>query len=891
MSAIRGFLHRLRVLVNPDAYAREVEREIRFHIDLETMQRRGVGLGEVSAEVAARKQFGNVTRVREEVRRMSGVELMDRIKQDVGYAWRGLRNAPGFTAAIVLTLGLGLGVNAAMFTFLDRVFVKPPAAVERPEEVRRLYYDQQMRRVEEGRIASTVMRYPHIREIARHAEGGSVGVFTSFRDSVALTVGANVVPARRTLANTAYFTVLGVRLTLGRYFDAQEDRIETPANVAVISHSLWKRGFAGDPKVIGTTIRIQDRPITIIGVAAEGFLGIDLDRSDIWMPISHYNTAPQTVPAWYDTYRNNFSTLMRFQSANDERRFLEPATRAYQNVRIPRYGFDTTGVLRTGPLVAAAGPGSRDKEVSISLRLGGVALIVLLIAIANVSNLLLVRATRRTREIAVRRALGVSRGRLFEQLFTETALLALLAGGVSILLAFWVGAALRGLLLPRVSWATGPVDLRTSLFALSATLVVGVLVGIAPALSAWRTDVISALKAGSKSGAYRRSGLRSALLIAQAALSIVLLVGAGLFVRSLHNVQRIDLGYDADRVMIASASAQKRDITAEVDRAMPALLKRVAAIPGVEAVGSASMGPMRGSQSTPLFLPGHDSVPKVAGQRGAWFVNVTPGYFEASGLRILAGRAFSEQDDAGVVVNEAMAAGWWPGESAIGKCFVRGSRTAACVPVIGVVENVHTMSIMEKDREAWYYQAESDSSSRRDELVIRADPARHPAIAKIVTDEIKSMVPAATQVRVRSMLTDLEPELRPWQLGAKLFTAMGLLALLVASIGVYSVIAYAVSQRANEMGIRVALGAQLGDITRLVMGEGLRTVAIGIGIGIALALAAGKLVASLLYGISPRDPLTMFAAALVLGAIGLVASVIPALRAARVNPVNALRAE
>lgn len=884
---LRGLLHRLRVLIAPASYAREVDEEIRLHLELDAMQARTAGLSAADAESLARKQFGNVTYVREEVRRMSGMELIDRVRQDLGYALRGLGRTPGFTLAVVLTLGLGLGVNAAMFTFLDRVFVKPPAALVRPDEVRRIYADMQLRD-EPDRIASSVFRYPHIREIARSVDSTTrIGVFTSFRDSVSITAGSRVVSARRTLANTAYFTVLGIRPLLGRYFDALEDRIETPASVAVISHSLWKRAFDSDPRAIGSVIRVRNRPITVVGVAGEGFAGIDLDRSDLWMPISHYNTDPPATPAWYDSYRNNFALVMRFENAAAEQRFVDVATRVYQKVRIPRYGFDTTGHLRTGPILAAVGPERKDKEISISLRLGGVALIVLLISIANVSNLLLLRTTRRGREIAIRRALGVSRWRLLGQLVTESMVLAALSGVVSIVLTVWAGSALRGLLLPRVSWSTGVVDLRAVGFAAMAALIVGMVVGLAPAFQAWRPDVIASLKAGSKSGAYRRSRLRSALLVAQAALSVVLLVGAGLFVRSLRNVEAIDLGYDAARILTATATAENRDFSSEVSAVMPALLQRIAAIDGVESVASASVGPMRGHGVEPHSLPGRDSLPKVGGERGASFINVSAAYFRASGMRVLEGRTFSDADPSGLVVGEALAKAWWPTESAVGKCITTGQKTGPCVPVIGVVESVHSMGLFRGQMAQYYVSRPGD----REVVVIRAEPALHARISKVVSDEMQRLVPQAEQIRMRSLMTDLEPEFRPWRLGATLFTAMGLLSLLVASIGMYSVIAYAVSQRTNEMGIRIAMGAQMADIARLVIGDGLRTVAIGIGLGVVLSIAGGKLVASVLYDISPRDPWVIGAAALALGVIGLAASIIPGLRAARVNPVTALRVD
>jgi predicted permease len=506
---------------------------------------------------------------------------------------------------------------------------------------------------------------------------------------------------------------------------------------------------------------------------------------------------------------------------------------------------------------------------------------------------MLVRATRRAREIAVRRALGVTRGRLFEQLFTEAAVLTILAGVASIVLAIWVGSALRALLLPRVGWASGPLDLRTSLFALVITVGTAIIVGVVPAFRSWSIDVVNSLKAGTKNSGFGRSHLRTGLLVAQAALSVMLLVGAGLFVKSLRNVKNIDLGFDADYILTAMITADEKDISNDVARVMPAIIARVERMNGVEAAAAASTSPMQGNSVSRLFLPGKDSVPAVNGARGAYYTNVTRGYFRAAGLQLIAGRDFDAPDGSAMIVNEAMAKGWWPGESAIGKCVIRGTPTSPCIQVIGVVENTKNMSIMDENADAWYFVSSPDTvtSSQRDALIVRADPGRQHDLVAQIKAEIAALVPTAEIINVRPMMTDLEREMRPWRLGATIFTAMGVLALLVAAIGVYSVIAYSVSQRAHEMGVRIALGAQLRDISRLVVGEGLRTVSIGIIAGLLLSLAAGKLVASLLYGISPRDPAVMIGVAVLLAIVGMAASVIPAVRAGRVDPMTTLRVE
>jgi putative ABC transport system permease protein len=886
---IRGWLHRMRVLIAPASYAREVESEIRFHLEIEAMQARGDSASDIEAMWTARRRFGNVTGVREEVRRMSGIEWIDRVRQDVGYALRGLRQSPGFTAAVVITLGLGLGVNAAMFTFLDKVFVRPPAGVVRPNEVRRLYSAYVRPKEPNGRLYAPQLFYGQVRAIERASDSSvAIGMFTSgWPDSISIRVDANLIPVRRTLANTTYFRTLGVQPFLGRLFDANEDRIDAALPVAIISYALWQRAFNKDAKAVGSTIRIKDRVVTIIGVTPEGFAGIDLDRSDLWMPLGNSDThSPDGRTPWYETYGGGFAAIARLPARAAEDRFIQIATRVAPGVTVKFWG-DSTAEVRAGPLLAALGPAQRGKEISIALRLGAVALIVLIIAIANVSNLQLVRATRREREIAVRRALGVSRWRLFEQLFTESVLLALLGGFVSILLAIWAGAALRLLLLPQVNWSTGTVDYRTAAFAAAAALVVGCIVGLVPAIHAWRPDLMNVIKSGNKNAAYRKSRLRSALLASQSALSVVLLVGAGLFVRSLRNVQAIGLGFDVDRTMTVTALSDRGSIESAMDAAMPAIIKRLSSIDGVEAVAAASTAPMTGQTYAGIFLPGHDSLALIEGSVPA-YVTITPGYFKAVGQRLLAGRDFRSADGRNIIVGESVARAYWPGEPAVGKCVVLGARNGPCIPVVGVVADVHGMRVLDDRQGGRYYQ---NGPAPKSVVVLRADPRRSATIARLATAEIQAMVPQAEFVRVRTMSDILEPEFRPWRLGATLFTAMGLLALAVAAVGVYSVIAYAMSQRTSEMGIRIALGARLADIARLVIGDGLRTVAAGIVVGVVAAMMLSKFVASLLYGISPRDPVVLVAAAVILALIGLGASIIPAIRAARVDPVTALRTD
>ena len=501
-----------------------------------------------------------------------------------------------------------------------------------------------------------------MRAIERASDSSiTLGLFDSGTDSVSIRVGAQLVPVRRTLANTAYFRTLGVQPFLGRFFDANEDRIDVEAApVAVISHALWQHAFDSDPKVVGSTIRIVDRVLTVVGVTAPGFNGIDIDRSELWMPLGNSEcVSPMRSVPWYDTYCGGFAVIGRFQDRAAEDKFLRLATQVAPTIPVRFWGDTTREFARAA---ACRSRSSRqDKEISISLRLEVVALIVLLITIANASNLLLV-GQRREREIAVRRALGVSRWRLFEQLFTEVFCCRSSAGWVAILFAIWAGAALRALLLPQVNWSSGAADYRTAVFAAIGALAIGCLVALVPAVHAWRPDLMNLIKSGNKNAAYRKSRLRSSLLVLQAALSVVLLVGSGLFVRSLHNVEAINLGMDIDRVLTVRAASDHGSVVAPMDAAMPAILKRLSSIHGVEAVAAVSMAPLTGYSYAGVFLPGRDSLPRIGERVIPAFSVVTPGYFRTVGQRIIAGRDFAPSDARSVVVGETVARAYWPGD-------------------------------------------------------------------------------------------------------------------------------------------------------------------------------------------------------------------------------------
>lgn len=896
MSLLDGLRHRLHVLLRGETYADEQSRELSFHLELAALAESSEGRAQQEAEVAARRVFGNLTYYREETRRMTPLAWLDRIRLNVSYAARGLKRSPGFTIAIVATLGLGLGVNAAMFSFLDRVFIRAPSGVAAPAAVRRLYQGIRRPREPGGRLIHDGFSYPYYRAMRQADSSLAVAAYTE-PESTAMSLADARIPIRLSSVTANYFGLLGLQPQRGRFFVGEESRIETPTPVAVISDALWHTTCGGDQGILGKRIVVEALPYTIVGVAPAGFSGIDLSAVDVWLPANTSGEPTRSGEPWYDTFQSSFHLIARLQTSQAEQGMTAIATAALRGVKLRGFEYDSTAIALTGPIMRAVGPAKPQQELSISTRLAGVAFIVLLIACANATNLLLVRATRRRREFAMRRALGASVGRLYTQVLTESVVLGLLGGAVATILAFWAATALRRLLLPSVHWASGAVDLTTILFIGVVSVIVGLAAGLAPAVHGTRPDVTSTLKSGTRESIERRSALRSSLLVVQTALSIVLLVGAGLFVRSLDNVRSIDLGYDAEHtIIVRPIFAVSQPPVTEIAAALSRLADRLRAVPGVEGVATASSAPMLGFSFIGLSLPGSDSLPRLGDEMGASTIAVSAGYFHAMGVRLIAGRDFNAGDRKGapgvLIASQSMARTYWPGTTAIGNCVIIGRANEPCTTVVGVAADVHRMDVIEKPvMQSYIPAAQAGDFLAADQLLLRARTQNVPMVKTIAAAELRRAFPNLWTPSVRTLNQALDRQFRPWRLGATLFTAFGVLALIVAAVGVYSVVAYAASQRIHEMGIRVALGARTSDVIRLVVAGGLRVVGVGVALGIGTSLALGRVVASLLFGVKPNDPVILAVAAALLALLAIAASLVPGWRAARVDPVAALRSE
>ena len=527
----------------------------------------------------------------------------------------------------------------------------------------------------------------------------------------------------------------------------------------------------------------------------------------------------------------------------------------------------------------------------VAVWIAGVATIVLLIACANVANLLLARALSRRREIALRLALGAGRQRLMAQLLTESLTLGALGGVAGVAAAQWGGAILRSLFLREAGASDVVGDVRTLAFAGMAALVASVLTGLVPALQAGRVSLAPTLKAGIRDGTYQRSRMRTVLLVLQGALSVLLLVGAGLFVRSLHNVRSLRLGFDVEPVLYVFPNLRGLRLpAAERAELSRRLVEQARTIPDVVAAARAISVPFLSTESTGFYVPGVDSV----GSLGRFTIQMASAdYFRTTGTRILTGRGISDADRADgqlvAVVSQGMAELVWPGQDAIGKCIMLDDRSAPCRTVVGIAENVHQTSLVETQKLQFYLSIEQ---LRPEEAVLfvrtRGDASTH---TEQVRRQLQKVMPGAGYVTVTPMREIIDPEQRAWQLGATMFLVFGGLALVLAAVGLYSVIAYAVAQRRQEIGVRIALGAGIGDVVRLVLREGMRVALLGIVLGAGVALWVSRWVGPMLFSVSPKDPAIYGVVATVLLVAAAVASAVPAVRASRVDPNVALRSE
>jgi putative ABC transport system permease protein len=904
MLRINGVRRLFQIQRNRAGIERAVDDELRFHFEMTVRDLMSNGMDPDGARREAERRFGDVKLTRERLAsidesravRDRRAEWWSGFAQDVRYALRGLRRKPGFAIAVVATLGLGIGANATMFGIVDRLLFRPPNYLIAPDRASRLYLITSFRGKEGVRSSMGYRRFLDLQ-----TETKSFEVMTPFY-SRKLVVGTGDATRETLLAvsGPGLWKMFDVKPVIGRFFGEADNDVKNPSNVVVLSYAFWLTQFGGRTTVLDSAIDIGARKYTVIGVAPEGFAGFSGEPFAGFLPIAAAAVGMSGDPKnpWYETYGMTwFETFGRRKPGITSQVATADLTHAFELSykkelawRPSRTPFEIAKPhALSGPVLRDRGP-TAGNEAKVATWLGGVAAVVLLIACANVANLLLARALRRRREIAVRIALGVSRGRLAMQLLTESLILAILGGVAGLAIAQWGGGVMRRALLDQASGPSAFSDPRLLMFAGLLVAVAGLLTGLAPIFQVGREDVAVALKTGSREGIVQRSRLRGSLLVAQAAFSVVLLVGAGLFLRSMNNVRNIPFGYDADRLLWVDINwrGMKVDRSEEIQKRQQ-LFDRAIALPGVEHASRALTVPFYMTWQPDLYVPGIDSVSKLGDftmQAGS------PDFFQTMGTHILRGRGITAEDQATtnrvMVVSETMAKKLWPNQDPIGKLIKVNSDTMPWTTVVGVAQDVRRGSLTEP--EAHYYLPIDQFRPNEGGVFVRTR-GRASAQVDQVRRELQRLMPGVAYVTVTPMSTIMSYSTRSWKLGATMFTVFGALALVLAAIGLYSVIAYNVTQRTHEMGVRVALGAEARDVIQLVVGEGLRVVIPGVALGALIALAGGKWIAPLLFQVTPTDPPVMVSVVVTLVTVAVLASWLPATRASRVDPNEALRSD
>ncbi len=909
---------RLLFYARRERFDRELEEEMRFHLEMKAEENLVGGASPEEAQYAAQRQFGNQTLLRELSRDMWGIRSIETLVQDLRYGARMLLKHPGFTFTAVLTLALGIGVNTALFTVFDALMLKPLPVKDPDSLVSFSGVDRNGGR----RKLFSYLDYLDYRDrnttltelVAWNKAAVALGEMQLGRDDLSVA-GANYIFGQIVSAN--YFAALGAEMDLGRGFLPEEDRTPGTSPVIVLSHQFWQRQFDSDPHIVGKIIRLQSQSFTVVGVTAREFVGTALDTPAFWTPLMMRD---QVNPLGHGENHRRWLTERdadSFELLGRLKPGLAPqAAQVEMSMIAQRLAQQYPGEnrkTRVSPKSNASFINLEAKQLPLIVPVLIAFGLVLLIACANVANLLLARAAMRQKEIGVRLALGASRLRVIRQLLTESALISVIGGLVGLLAASWILRILYHVLLARLPefppYLNFQLDYRIFGFTMLAAISAGVAAGLAPALQASRPDLTSALKdEGSIFGEHlSQSRLRNGLVVTQIAVSLTLLIGAGLLARNLQKAQTIDVGFEPQNLLsvavnLNAAGAQSAQQRGEVRRL---LAERLRAAPGVKSVSQAFRQPSTQLFSTQITIAGR-AAPGDSRLR-ANYNFVSSQHFETLGIRIVRGRSFTEQEANAnapvVVISEATAQKFWPGQDAIGQHLgivaaisldgdaARGPLEATVFPsyeVIGIARNTRSGWVWEKD-ETYIYAPLGPDNHLGAYLLIRAvgdaqrvmDEAPGEAVA---IDPRLSVIVQRTSDRIAESMT-------PFRGLALMAGALGALALLLASIGLYGVMSFVVMQRTREIGVRIALGAQSGEVVRLFLKEGLRLTAIGLAVGLAGAVGVSRLLAAALVDLSPLDPLAFGGASLFLTLVALLATYLPARQAMKIDPMTALRFE
>jgi len=864
-----------------------LDEEIREHIALLEERYRSQGMSARDASRAARRQFGNVTGLMERQRALRGILSPSEWWQDVRFGARMLAKRSISSAAVVLALALGIGMNSAVFTFVNALLLRPPQGVSETNKLIEVWLHNPKSSGVMGNLPFNYPDYTYYRDHAKSLEG-LMACAEAGREAIWNHAGTGEILHGQLVSGNG-FSLLGVNAVVGRTLSVDDDSVDHPRQVVVLSNSFWKQKLGGDAGAVGKTLMLNGAAFTVVGVAPEEFSGIVVGmQPDFWTPMAVQERFTHDKAMLSD--RDSYSLIVagRMRQGVDRKSVQAEMHLLAQQVALAHPKEQDVLDAMEYPLTLVPGP-YRGYVGAFTGGLLAVFALVLLIACTNAAGLLLARATGRTREMATRSALGAGRARLVRQMLVESLMLAGMAGAAGVAVA-WATSRLLIQLKPASIPLTLaiPMDWRVVLFTAAVSVATGIVFGLAPALRASAVEAARVLKEESQTAGRKKTRMRNVLVVAQMAMCVVLLAGAALCVRSLMNANAIDTGFDTHHIAVASLDPASLGYTpARINDFYVRLKERVERLPGVASASYVQFLPLGTARS-------ETSVSKQLGKEPSpTMVSVyrmDSGFLRTMGISLLRGRDLTVKEaqsekPGGVVINETLARMMWPGQDPVGKRLAMGDDKTMSEDV-GVVRDgkYHTLG------EAPVPVVFCGKLPTARILVVRAA-----GDDRLLLDELRREVPmvdplmAATQVKTieQHMALPLFPARTVgWLLGAS-----GLMAVVMTTIGLFGVIAYMVSQRTHEIGVRMALGARRSDVLRLVIGQGVRLTVVGLGIGLCAALGAARLLAPLLYGIGANDPTTMSAVAVGLAAIAMLACYLPARRAMQVEPSVALRYE
>ena len=887
-----NWLRRFSTMLRPRRLDSDLDDELRFHLEERVDENIADGMSAEEARRDAQLRFGNPTLLKESARENDIVVWLEMAIQDVRYATRGIFRSPGFAVTAILSLGLGIGANTAIFSFVNALLLK---TLPVPEPARLV----QIAEYQDGTLVNTVFSFPFVSQLDKD---NSVfdGILGRYPVRVNLTSDGLAEPLNGEVVTGQYFKTLGVKPALGRLLTEEDIGAAASDPVCVISYSMWQQRLAGDPAIVGRKLQLNTHTYTVVGVTEKGFFGPQLQaRIDLQLPLSRmgdfmggFFSSGSDGPMWKSPGFSWLQPLARLKpgvSAAQAQAAIEPLARAIKSQGGAK---DANSTFRLSD--GSQGANFIDTFSKPVIVLMGIVALVLLIACANLASLLLARGNARAKDNAVRLSLGASRWRLVRQLMAESIAIACCGGLLGLILALWIVSTLLVYLNAGQTGGSGlhvGLDPMVISFAILLSLLTAVLFGLVPAWQSARPDIIPELKGapGRRPTGAGGAGIRRFLIVFQIALSLMILFAAGLLTRTLSSLKTIDLGFDPAHVFALRIDPAMNGYTpAQIDRFFDEILGRLRGQPWIAAASFAVVTPVEGSMiSLPVSVPGH--IPKPSDPQTN-FNMISPGYFNTLSQTLLAGRDFSDSDAMKAprvaIVNQLFAEQYMAGRNPVGRHF---KADTGDVEIVGVTKDARYQTLRETPGPLVYMPAKQTKSSGYT-LLVRPRLETRQAIADI-TRIVRSVDTRLPIYGVRELRDQIDQGISSERVLSFLSTLFSALATLLCGIGIYGLIAYAVSRRTREIGVRFAIGAQKMDVAKLFLRESALLVAAGILAGIPLALASTRILRNLLYGVAPSDPITLTLTIAIFIVAGLLASILPVLKAARIEPMQALRNE